>query len=53
VGDLKNLTRAMGLAVSEPLRSRSASRVMRDREGLFTITVLTLAQSVDVIFRIK
>jgi hypothetical protein len=26
---------------------------MRDREGLFAITVLSLAQSVDVIFRIK
>ncbi len=52
-GDLKNLTRAMGLAASEPLRPRGVARNEYDREGLLTINVMRLAQSVDVIFRIK
>jgi uncharacterized protein YggE len=52
-GDLKNLTRAMGLAASEPLRPRGVTRNEYDREGLLTVTVMRLTQSVDVIFRIK
>lgn len=52
-GDLKNLTRAMGLATSEPVRPRGLTRSEYDREGLLMINVMRLAQSVDVIFRIK
>jgi uncharacterized protein YggE len=52
-GDLKNLTRAMGLAASESLRPRGVTRNEYDREGLVTIEMMRLAQSVDVIFRIK
>jgi uncharacterized protein YggE len=52
-GDLKNLTRAMGLAVSDPVRLRGIGRNEDNRDSLLMITVMTLAQSVDVIFRIK
>jgi hypothetical protein len=52
-GDLKNLTRAMGLAASDPFRSRSAGQTSYDREGLLMINTTTMGQSVDVIFRIK
>lgn len=52
-GDLKNLTRAMGLALADPLRGRAAGRPVVDREALLMITVMPLSQSVDAIFRIK
>jgi uncharacterized protein YggE len=53
-GELKNMTRAMGLAASEPTRPRGvASRGDGNREGLLMIGVIKLAQSVDVIYRIK
>lgn len=52
-GELKNVSRAMGLAASDPYRSRSAGNTSYDRDGLLMITMVTLAQSVDVIFRIK
>lgn len=52
-GDLKNLTRSMGLAASDPFRSRSAGQTSYDREGLLMINTMTMGQSVDVIFRIK
>jgi uncharacterized protein YggE len=52
-GDLKNMTRAMGLAAADVFRSRSAPATSYDREGLLMITTMTLSQSVDVIFRIK
>jgi uncharacterized protein YggE len=52
-GDLKNLSRAMGLAASDAFRSRSAAATSYDREGLLMINTITLSQSVDVIFRIK
>ena len=54
VGDLKNMTRAMGLAASEPGRfTRTAGRGEYDRDSLLMIGVMKLSQSVDVIFRIK
>jgi uncharacterized protein YggE len=52
-GELKNLSRAMGLAALDSFRSRSAAATSYDREGLLMISMLTLSQSVDVIFRIK
>jgi uncharacterized protein YggE len=52
-GELKNLSRAMGLAASDTFRSRAAASTSYDREGLLMVTVMTLSQSVDVIFRIK
>ena len=54
-GDLKNLTRAMGLAASEPhaLHASPAGKSEYDRDGLLMINVIKLSQSVDVIFRIK
>ncbi|MDL2357115.1 MAG: SIMPL domain-containing protein [Pseudomonadota bacterium] len=53
-GDLKNVTRAMGLAATDPLRStRNAGRNEYDRDSLLMINTLKMSQSVDVIFRIK
>lgn len=53
-GDLKNVTRAMGLAVAEPTRfTRTEGRIQSDRDTLLMITVMRMSQSVDVIFRIK
>ena len=50
--DLKNLTRAMGLAPSD-VRSRDARRAGLDRASVLTVGILKFAQTVDVIFRIK
>jgi uncharacterized protein YggE len=53
-GELKNLTRAMGLAASDAREYRaSKAAVETDRGSLLMINSLKLAQSVDVIFRIK
>lgn len=53
-GDLKNVTRAMGLAAAEPTRfTRTEGRSQYDRDTLLMVTVMKLSQSVDVIFRIK
>jgi uncharacterized protein YggE len=53
-GELKNLTRAMGMAATDPLRSaRNVSRNEYDRDGLLMIIAFKMSQSVDVIFRIK
>jgi uncharacterized protein YggE len=53
-GDMKNMTRAMGLAATEPARfNRPAGRGEYDRDALLMVTVMKMAQSVDVIFRIK
>jgi uncharacterized protein YggE len=52
-GDLKNLTRAMGLAPSETRYSGSATRTVTDRKGLLSIDMIKLAQPVDMIFRLK
>lgn len=55
-GELKNLTRAMGLAATaNEVRGRSAGRPGSDydRNELVHIVPMKLAQSVDVIFRIK
>jgi uncharacterized protein YggE len=52
-GELKNVSRAMGLAASDPYRSRSAANTSYNRDGMLMIPMVTLAQSVDVIFRIK
>lgn len=53
-GDLKNLTRAMGLAAAEPTRfTRTEGRSQYDRDALMMVTLLKMSQSVDVIFRIK
>ncbi|MDB5934327.1 MAG: hypothetical protein JWQ01_1671 [Massilia sp.] len=54
-GELKNMTRAMGLAANDAARYTGAggSKNEYDREGLLTINIIKMSQSVDVIFRIK
>lgn len=54
-GELKNLTRAMGMAASDDPRryTRAVSKNEYDRDGLLMINVIKMSQSVDVIFRIK
>jgi uncharacterized protein YggE len=53
-GDLKNVTRAMGLAAAEPTRfTRTEGRSQYDRDALMMIALMKMSQSVDVIFRIK
>jgi uncharacterized protein YggE len=53
-GDLKNMTRALGLAAAEPMRfTRPEGRSQYDRDTLLMITLMKMSQSVDVIFRIK
>lgn len=54
-GDLKNLTRAMGMAASDEARryTRPVGKSEYDRDALLMINVIKLSQSVDVIFKIK
>ena len=52
-GDLKNLTRAMGLAPNDMRYSGSGSRAAEGRKGLLAIDIIKLAQPVDMIFRLK
>lgn len=52
-GELKNLTRAMGLAAATDYRGGGQSRAVWTREGLLSILPIRLAQPVDVIYRIK
>jgi uncharacterized protein YggE len=52
-GDLKNVSRAMGLAPSEGARYRPPVRNDPDREGLLMIVAMQFSKSVDVIFRFK
>lgn len=52
-GELKNLTRAMGLAPTDMRYSRSPSRADANRPDFLAIDILKLAQPVDVIFRLK
>jgi uncharacterized protein YggE len=51
-GELKNLSRAMGLTGIE-MRGRNVGRGDYDRNDLLMINIMKMAQSVDVIFRIK
>ncbi len=51
-GELKNLTRAMGLAPSETAY-RDPRRAALDRGNLLVVSLLKFVQSVDVIFRLK
>jgi uncharacterized protein YggE len=50
-GDLKNVTRAVGLAGSQSVGYRAPARPDPDREGLLMIVPMKLSQSVDVIYR--
>jgi uncharacterized protein YggE len=54
-GDLKNLTRAMGMAASDEARryTRPTGKSEYDRDALLMINIIKLSQSVDVIFKIK
>jgi uncharacterized protein YggE len=53
-GELRNVTRAMGMAATDPLRNDGgAGRNEYDRDSLLMVTLIRMAQSVDVIFRIK
>ncbi|MES2759187.1 MAG: SIMPL domain-containing protein [Pseudomonadota bacterium] len=54
-GDLKNLTRAMGMAASDEARryTRPVGKSEYDRDALLMINIIKLSQSVDVIFKIK
>ena len=53
MGDLKNVTRAVGLAGARGGSYRNPVRADPDREGLLMIVPMKLSQSVDVIFRLK
>ncbi len=52
-GDLKNVTRAIGLGGAQQAAYRSPVRPDPDREGLLMIVPMKLSQSVDVIYRFK
>ena len=52
-GDLKNVTRAVGLGGMREAAYRNPVRADPDREGLLMIVPMKLSQSVDVIYRIK
>lgn len=52
-GDLKNLTRAMGLAPTDMRYSGSGTRSAYDRKDVLAIDIIKLAQPVDMIFRLK
>jgi uncharacterized protein YggE len=52
-GDLKNLTRAMGLAPSDAGSRSSSQRIGTERADLLTVMSLKFAQPVDVIYRLK
>lgn len=53
-GDLKNVTRAMGMAAAEPTRfTRQGGRGEYDRDALLMVTLIKMSQSVDVIYRVK
>ncbi|WP_426194083.1 SIMPL domain-containing protein [Massilia sp. DWR3-1-1] len=52
-GDLKNVTRAVGLGGVQGVGYRSPVRADPDREGLLMIVPMKLSQSVDVIYRFK
>jgi uncharacterized protein len=51
-GDLKNLTRAMGLQASET-GYRGGARAAVDRANVLNVTILQFGQSVDAIFKLK
>jgi len=52
-GDLKNVTRAVGLGGAQPAFYRNPVKADPDREGLLMIVPMKLSQSVDVIYRFK
>jgi uncharacterized protein len=52
-GALKNLSAAMGLVRTDYTYQREERAQQVDRQNIITVTMLQLAQSVDVIFRIK
>jgi uncharacterized protein len=52
-GELKNITRAVGLGGSQPASYRSPARAVTDREALLMIVPMKLSQSVDVLYRFK
>lgn len=52
-GNLKNLTRAMGLAPQDTNYSRGGTRSAYNRQDLLAIEILKLVQPVDMIFRLK
>ncbi|MBZ2209422.1 SIMPL domain-containing protein [Massilia soli] len=53
LGDLKNLSRAMGLAPSDTRYSGAGTRSAYNRKDLLAIDIVKLAQPVDMIFRLK
>ena len=52
-GELKNVTRAVGLGGVQNVGYRSPVKADPDREGLLMIVPMKLSQSVDVIYRFK
>jgi uncharacterized protein YggE len=53
-GELKNLTRAMGMAANDQTRfTRAVGKSEYDRDGLLMINIIKMSQSVDVIYKIK
>ncbi|MGZ8288593.1 MAG: SIMPL domain-containing protein [Telluria sp.] len=52
-GELKNLTRAMGLSPSEGRYSGAGVRRAYNQQDLLAIEIIKLSQSVDMIFRLK
>lgn len=53
LGDIKNLSRAMGLAPSDTRYAGAGTRSAYDRNDLLSIDTIKLAQPVDMIFRLK
>ena len=52
-GDLKNITRAVGLGGAQQQAYRNPVRPDPDREGLLMIVPMKMTQSVDVLYRMK
>jgi uncharacterized protein YggE len=53
VGEVRNLSRAMGLTAVDFPRHASPGNVKRDRDGLLAIDTIRLGQQVNVIYQLK
>lgn len=53
IGDVRNVSRALGLAAVDFERHQAAANVTSDRAGLAMISVLEFQQNVDVLFALK
>lgn len=53
MGQIRNLSRAMGLTEVDYPRDQGARNVTSDRDSLGTISVIRMGQSADVLYRLK